>query len=168
MNSLSYSLNHYKNTNSPRIHYFFVTWIWMHYLLRDFTGNSSFFTWIHYLFPKFPMDSLSPSWFLFEFIFFFSNLLQPDQNMMIPELRQLFSKEDFESSKFLSLSGEETNWFFPIGYSKSSTSMWHSSFEVSSYFGQSVVVYYAEMLQSNLCVAIECMEIKIQMLHSDL
>ena len=33
-----------------------------------------------------------------------------------------FLLEDFESSKFLSLIGGDTNWFFPIGYSKSS--MW--------------------------------------------
>ena len=33
-----------------------------------------------------------------------------------------FLLEDFESSKFFSLIGEDTNWFFPIGYSKSS--MW--------------------------------------------
>ena len=33
-----------------------------------------------------------------------------------------FLLEDFESSKFLSLIGENSNWFFPIGYSKSSLS----------------------------------------------
>ena len=35
-------------------------------------------------------------------------------------IETLFHIEDFESSKFLSLIGEDTNWFFPIGYSKSS------------------------------------------------
>ena len=32
----------------------------------------------------------------------------------------VFLLEDFESLKFLSLIGEDTNWLFPIGYSNSS------------------------------------------------
>ena len=40
-----------------------------------------------------------------------------------------FLLEDFESSKFLSLIGEDTNWFFPIGYSKSS--MWKVVWAIS-------------------------------------
>ena len=43
------------------IHYFFVISIWMHYLLHDFTSNSSCLSQFHYLFLEFPMDSLSPS-----------------------------------------------------------------------------------------------------------
>ena len=40
--------------------------------------------------------------------------------MKILFVKTTFLLEDFESLKFSSMIGEDTNWFFPIGYSKSS------------------------------------------------
>ena len=41
--------------------------LWIHYLLRDFTRNSSIFSRIHYTFCELPIDLLSASRFFYEF-----------------------------------------------------------------------------------------------------